>query len=53
MEIMMPLFPTIANIITPIATTIPILTYFPTSGAVDPSSFGLLYKVRFVVRVVN
>ncbi len=49
----MPWFETIAKITKPIATTTPILTYLPASGGGAVSSFGLLYKTSFVVKVVN
>jgi hypothetical protein len=54
---MMPWFATKAKITNPIATTIPILMYFPESvgfsGGFSVSCLGLLYKTSFVVNVVN
>ena len=49
----MPWLPTIAKITKPIATTTPILMYLLASGGRAASSFGLLYKTSFVVKVVN
>ena len=48
-----PWFPTMAKIISPMAATIPIRTYFAVSAGGVTFSLGALYKINLTYFVIN